>query len=476
MKRKDLQHLNLNSTSFNTAPKSSTHTVIEGIDIRQNYSAKDVEAIELDFAAGFAPFVRGISPLMYVQQPWNSELLPATNALEAGNISYRKQLALGQKNLLFDLSSQTTAGSFTIDTVEDLNVLLAQLPLAKITATIRTNEALLPLLAQYFVAAQEQGIDPKLLHGNLQYDALDFTDESAPLLQKAILDSLVYTSQYMPNFKILSLSNSSLKERNSTAAQEIAYSLAQGLALVTAGVQAQLPLDYVASQVVFSWTVGVNHFMEIAKMRAARLLWAKLIRRFEPKNEQTLALSIQAQTQTWGTEPTGDLTRTMVASTAAIFGGTQALSLAFDHPSYGEHTALQLHKFIQEEMKATKTVDPWAGSYYVEHTTLTLAEQAWNILATIDPTDPIAHLVSQTVPQKESSQQQIADTTSPRDPIQAQRLASVKAQRNIKKVEAALARLTQAATQSTSNLFALAIEAARERATTEEIQRALLSK
>lgn len=477
MKRKDLQHLNLNSTSFNTVPMSAACTVIEGIDIRQNYTAKEVEDIEpIDFAAGFAPFVRGISSLMYVQQPWNIQLLPATHALEAGNTSYRKQIALGQKNLLFDLSSQTTAGSLTIQTVEDVKILLAQLPLAEITTTIRTNEALLPLFAMYLVTAQELGIDTKHLRGNLQYDVLDFTTDSAPSLQKAILDSLVYTAQYMPHFKVLSLSNGYLKKINSTADQEVAYSLAQGLTLVTAGIKAQLPVDYAASQVVFSWTVGVNYFMEIAKMRATRLLWSKLISSLEPKNEQTLALPIQAQTQTWGTETTGDLTPTTLAATAAIFGGAQALAIAFDHPSYGEHTALQLHKFIQEEMKATKTVDPWAGSYYVEHTTLTLAEQAWNTLKTINSADSIAHLVTQVALQKESSQQRDTDTTSAIDPIQVQRTASIKAQRDTKKVEAALTQLSQAAANPNANLLALAIEAAKERATTEEIQLALLSK
>ena len=471
MKRKDLQHLNLDSVSLSTASTSSATTAIEGLVIQKKYTEGDIEALEtIDFAAGFAPYVRGISPLMYVQQPWQIQLIPATNQVEAANSSYRKQIALGQKNLLFDLSSSTSAGGLTIYTVEDVKILFNQLPLTEISATIRTNEALLPLLAMYIVAAQEQGIETKLLRGNLQYDVLDFTVESTPSLQKAILDSLNYTYRHMPHFKVLSLSNQHLKKGNFTADQEIAYSLAQGLTYIKAGVDAQIPIDSIASQFTFSWYAGANYFMEIAKMRAARLVWSRLIQSFHPKNEQSLALTIQTQTELWGKEINNDLTRVTTASTAAIFGGTQALAIAFDHPAYGEHTALQLHQFIQSEMKATKTVDPWAGSYYVEHTTLALAEKAWNILEAITSMEDIT-------PQEEQDirKQNTQTTTLAVDEEQMKRLAITKAQRNTQKVEETLTRLTQAVANPNSNLLTVTIEAVKERATVEEIQLALLS-
>ncbi|WP_158961250.1 methylmalonyl-CoA mutase family protein [Myroides fluvii] len=475
MKRKDVQHLNLNSTSFNTASTPSVSTTIEGMVIQQKYEKEDIEALDaVDFAAGFAPYVRGISPLMYVQQPWEIQLLPATNQLEAGNISYRKQIALGQKHLLFDLSPSTSAGGFSIHTVEDVKILIDQLPLAEITATIRTNEALLPLLAMYIVAAQEQGIDTKFLRGNLQYDAFDFAPNTITPLHKAILDSLDYTYQHMPHFKVLSLSNHHLKKKKLSADQEIAYSLAQGLTYIKSGVSEKIPIDYIASQVTFSWYTGVNYFMEIAKMRATRWLWSRLVHSFHPKSEQSLALTIQTQTERWGADTKDDLTRVTTASTTAVFGGTQALAIAFDHTAYGEHTALQLHQFMQEEMKATKTVDPWAGSYYVEHTTLALAEKAWNILEEICPTDDLVAISLQK--EHETQQQQNGDTTAffP-DTMQKERQAVIKVERDTQKVEWALTQLTQGVSNPTHNLLALAIEAVKVRATTEEIQRALFS-
>jgi|GEM_PF-5927568 len=475
MKRKDLQHLKWETSSFPTPSTAATaSTTLEGISIQQRYTEEDVNFLEaFDYAAGFAPYVRGISPLMYVQQPWKIQQSLPTHTLEEANSTYHTQIQQGQKDLVFDFYStenqqkSTQSKGLLVQNIEEMKLLLHQLPLTDVVATIRTDEAFLPLLALYLVAAEEEGIAMKLLRGNLQYDAFSFVPAHAAILQQAIYDSLVYVNQYVPHFQVLSLSNQQLKKANCTADQEIAYTVMQGLTYITAGLKAQIPVDYTATHLAVVWQMGLNPLMDIAKMRAIRLLWARALHAFDPKNEQALTLHLHAQLPTKQEGEKEDITAATIAATAAIFGGAQTLVLGKDAVIQEEYTVKQLDVFLQEEMKGTKTIDPWAGSYYLENLTFHIAEKAWEIVQhKEDPMHMASDFLLSIQPKANGlEKEQRARTVSKATPLQ----------RDEQKVDTALVQLKNAVLHSNDNLLALAIEAVRARATTTEIQQALLS-
>ena len=472
MKRKDLQHLKWDAASFPPPSTTTAGTTLEGIFIQQHYTEEDIEAIEtIDFAAGFAPFVRGISPLMYVQKPWTIQLPLSTTSLEEANAFYHAQLKQGLKELVLDLlAPDTTKKSIpqkglVIDHVEQMKLLVQQIPLATITPVIRTDEAFLPLLAMYLVAAEEEGIDRKLLRGKVQYDAFSFHPSHATIVHQAIRDSLSYAKEHVPNVQVLSISNQQIKKANGTADQEIAYAIAQGLAYVSAGLQAHIPVDYTATHLSYTYQMGNNPLMDMAKMRATRLVWARALHSFHPKNEQALALHLHAQVST-DSEAKEYVSQATLAATAAICGGAQ--TLVVEPTSQGESCGLQLHAFLQEEMKTTKTVDPFGGSYYLEHLTLTLADKAWSLLENMGEasnfTPAFLHSLLQQDPVAKPKEVIAKAATS---------IETLPQQRDTQKVEAALTQLQQAVGCTTDNLLALAMEAVRVRATTAEIQQAL---
>ncbi|WP_410880066.1 methylmalonyl-CoA mutase family protein [Myroides sp. DW712] len=478
MKRKDLQHLKWDASSFPTPSTAIVGTTPTGTPNQQHYTEEDIECLEeIDFAAGFAPFVRGISPLMYVQQPWKIQHALQNNTLEEANSFYHTQIERGQKDLFFDFHSSKSQQEsshikrFAIQSVEEMKLLLHQLPLGDVIATIRTDEAFLPLLALYLVAAEEEGIPMKLLRGNLQYDSFGFVPAHAAILQRAIHDSLVYVSQYAPHFQVLSLSNQQLKKANCTADQEIAYTVMQGLTYVSAGRKAQIPVDYTATHLAVIWQMGLNPLMEIAKMRAIRLVWARTLHAFEPKNEQALALHLHAQLPTKEENEKEDLTTATIASTAAIFGGAQTLVVGQNAVIQTAYTVEQLHTFLQKEIKGANTVDPWGGSYYLENLTFRIAEKAWEIVQQKEDTMHLSSdfllSIQQNLNEQELQEKAKATTVSKDIPLPLQR--------DTQKVNTALAQLKNAVLYSNGNLLALAIDAARARATKTEIQQALLS-
>lgn len=507
MKRKDLNHLKIDAIAFQSDSNSFTGKTIDGIYIASKYTEEDIALLEdIDLAAGFAPYVRGIDTLMYVQKPWQIKQPLHEIVAENCNTFYHNQLAEHQKEITLALHTITQKGldssslnaeqltehtGVILDTVEDMKVLLHQLPLSEIAVSIQTGEAILPILAFYIVAAQEQGIDTKTLNGNLYFDGLEINQNSsafhASTSTKIHRDSLVYMRQYMPKFNVLSFSNNSLKQLNVTADQEVAFTLIQGIHYIKMGLEAQIPIDYLASHLSFSWTVGLNHFMEIAKMRAARLLWAKLIKPFNPKNEQSLALHIHAQTaiDTKVTTAAIDhLTPSTIEAATAVFGGVQSLQIQ----TSTSDMAFAIHHFLELETKSCKTIDPWAGSYYVEKLTLDIADKAWSLLeemkelelAEINPVvTHILHKTKATTLAEEQTDTEKKPTPDAVNKIQlikhqySKRLEQIKSNRDTQKVQVALTQLTAGKATQEGNLLALAIEAARERATIAEIQKAL---
>lgn len=505
MKRKDLNHLKIDATAFQSKTDSTTSKTVDGIRIESRYTEEAIALLEdIDLAAGFAPYVRGIDALMYVQKPWQIKQSSPEIEAEKCNRFYRNQVAKHEKEITLDLHAITQKGlespslnaeqttdstGVILDTVEDMKVLLNQLPLSEISVSIQTGEAILPILAFYIVAAQELGIDTQALRGDLHYDGLEINQNSlafnSSTSTKIHTDSLVYMHQYMPKFNVLSFSNNTLKRLNVTADQEVAFSLIQGLQLIKIGLQAQIPIDYLASHLSFTWTLGLNHFMEIAKMRAARLLWSKLIKPFNPKNEQSLALHINTQTASdtkVTTNPIDHLTPSTIEAATAVFGGVQSLQIQTSLSANSDMTNA-IHHYLELETKSCKTIDPWAGSYYVEKLTLDIADKAWNLIEEMKELEltEIHPALIRSLEVSKSEKVIEEQTNTEKKPAfdaviikqYSERLEQLKANRDVQKVQAALTQLTANKSTSEDNLVALAIEAARARATIEEIQTAL---
>jgi len=536
MKRKDIQHIKVSSESNNEKAIESTENFLtaEGIELKKIYSEKDIQGLEhLDFGAGFAPNLRGPYSTMYVRRPWTVRQYAGFSTAEESNAFYRRNLAAGQKGLsiAFDLPTHRGYDSdhervvgdvgkagVAIDSVEDMKVLFDQIPLDEMSVSMTMNGAVLPIMAFYIVAAEEQGVKPELLSGTIQNDILkEFMVRNTYIYpptpsMKIIADIFDFTSKKMPKFNSISISGYHMQEAGATADIELAYTLADGLEYIRTGLAAGMKIDEFAPRLSFFWAIGMNHFMEIAKMRAGRMLWAKLLKQFNPKDEKSLALRTHCQTSGWSLteqDPFNNVARTCIEAAAAAFGGTQslhtnALDEAIALPTdFSARIARNTQIFLQEETKITKTVDPWAGSYYVEKLTDEIAHKAWQLIQEVEELDGMTKAIEAGIPKLrieeaaarkqariDSSQDIIVGVNKYRlekeDPLhildvdnqmvrrqQLEQLERIKATRNTEKVKETLHKLTEAAKSGEGNLLELAVDAARNRATLGEISDAL---
>jgi len=387
---------------------SSDWQTSENIPVKQVYTRKDIDKLEhLDFAAGLAPFLRGPYSTMYVMRPWTIRQYAGFSTAEESNAFYRRNLAAGQKGLsvAFDLPTHRGYDSdhervvgdvgkagVAIDSVLDMKVLFDQIPLDQMSVSMTMNGAVLPILAFYIVAALEQGVKLEQLTGTIQNDILkEFMVRNTyiyppEMSMRIIADIFEYSSKNMPHFNSISVSGYHMQEAGATADIELAYTLADGLEYLRTGINAGMDIDSFAPRISFFWGIGMNHFMEIAKMRAARMLWAKIVKQFNPKNPKSMALRTHCQTSGWSLteqDPFNNVARTCVEAMGAALGHTQslhtnALDEAIALPTdFSARIARNTQLFIQEETQITRSVDPWAGSYYVENLTNELANKAW---------------------------------------------------------------------------------------------------
>ena len=536
MKRKDLQHITLTEKpkTVNHQNNSETFTTAEGIAVKQHYSEEDIQGLEhIGFAAGFAPNLRGPYSTMYVRRPWTIRQYAGFSTAEESNAFYRRNLEAGQKGLsvAFDLATHRGYDSdhervvgdvgkagVAIDSVEDMKVLFDQIPLGEMSVSMTMNGAVLSIMAFYIVAAEEQGVAPKQLSGTIQNDILKefmvrntYIYPPAPSM-KIIADIFEYTSRNMPKFNSISISGYHMQEAGATADIELAYTLADGLEYIRTGLSAGMKIDDFAPRLSFFWAIGMNHFMEIAKMRAGRMLWAKLLQQFNPEDQKSLALRTHCQTSGWSLteqDPFNNVARTCIEAAAAAFGGTQslhtnALDEAIALPTdFSARIARNTQIFLQEETKITKTVDPWAGSYYVESLTNEIAQKAWALIQEVEELGGMTKAIEAGIPKlriEEAAARKQARIDSGQDIIvgvnkyrlekedplhilevdnqtvrkqQIERLESIKASRDNQKVSECLQKLTEAARSGEGNLLSLAVDAARHRATLGEISDAL---
>jgi len=536
MKRKDLQHISLsitNSKKTSSQDISNSNTA-EDILVKSSYSKDDISHLKhLNFVAGIAPNLRGPYSTMYVRRPWTIRQYAGFSTAEESNAFYRRNLAAGQKGLsvAFDLATHRGYDSdhervvgdvgkagVAIDSVEDMKVLFDQIPLDKMSVSMTMNGAVLPIMAFYIVAAEEQGADQKLLAGTIQNDILkEFMVRNTYIYpptssMKIISDIFEYTTANMPKFNSISISGYHMQEAGATCDIELAYTLADGLEYIRKGIDAGMDIDAFAPRLSFFWAIGMNHFMEIAKMRAARMLWAKLVKQFNPKNTKSLALRTHCQTSGWSLteqDPFNNVARTCIEATAAALGGTQslhtnALDEAIALPTdFSARIARNTQIYLQEETHITKTVDPWAGSYYVENLTNDIAEKAWVLIQEVEELGGMTKAIEAGIPKmriEEAAARKQARIDSEQDIIvgvnkyrlekedplhilevdntivrksQIERLDKLKEDRNTEKVQICLTNLSEAAETGKGNLLALAVNAARERATLGEISDAL---
>ncbi|MCX7550051.1 methylmalonyl-CoA mutase [Xanthomarina sp. F2636L] len=546
MSRKNIQHITL-KTDLETEKSlvNSVFNTAENIDVKSTYSKDDLSNLEhLNFVAGISPYLRGPYSTMYVRRPWTIRQYAGFSTAEESNSFYRRNLAAGQKGLsvAFDLATHRGYDSdhvrvfgdvgkagVAIDSVEDMKVLFDQIPLDKMSVSMTMNGAVLPIMAFYIVAAEEQGVKPEQLAGTIQNDILkEFMVRNTYIYpptpsMKIISDIFEYTSKNMPKFNSISISGYHMQEAGATGDIELAYTLADGLEYIRKGIDAGMDIDTFAPRLSFFWAIGMNHFMEIAKMRAARMLWAKMVKQFHPKNKKSLALRTHCQTSGWSLteqDPFNNVARTCIEAAAAAFGGTQslhtnALDEAIALPTdFSARIARNTQIYLQEETKITKTVDPWAGSFYVEKLTNDIAQNAWKLIEEVEELGGMTKAIEAGIPKlriEEAAARKQARIDSgediivgvnkyrldQEDPIatlevdnqtvrtqQVERLNKIKAERDTDKVKKALANLTEAARiwtknskdsllKENNNLLALAVEAARERATLGEISDAL---
>jgi len=533
MNRKKVQHIVLEGVKTKATSKKPFETA-ENISVQSSYSEQDTEDLEhLNFAAGTAPFLRGPYSTMYVQRPWTIRQYAGFSTAEDSNAFYKRNLKAGQKGLsvAFDLPTHRGYDSdhkrvvgdvgkagVAIDSVEDMKLLFDEIPLDQMSVSMTMNGAVLPIMAFYIVAAQEQGVEMDQLSGTIQNDILkEFMVRNTYIYppeasMKIVSDIFEYTSKHMPKFNSISISGYHMQEAGATADIELAYTLANGLEYIRKGLDAGLEIDTFAPRLSFFWGIGMNHFMEVAKLRAARMLWAKIVKKFNPKNPKSLALRTHCQTSGWSLteqDPFNNVARTCIEATAAIFGGTQslhtnALDEAIALPTdFSARIARNTQLYLQKETNITKTVDPWAGSYYVEKLTHEIAEKAWSHIEEVEALGGMTKAIKSGVPKlriEEAAARKQARIDSGQDTIvgvnkfklenedalhilevdnelvraqQLERLNHTKTQRNSEKVKLILEKLTKAAANGSENLLALAVEAARHRATLGEISDAL---
>jgi methylmalonyl-CoA mutase len=534
--RKNIQHIKLIRKQRTDNRQSTTdnfHTA-EGIELKPSYSEADIENLEhIGFGAGFSPNLRGPYATMYVRRPWTIRQYAGFSTAEESNAFYRRNLAAGQKGLsvAFDLATHRGYDSdhervvgdvgkagVAIDSVEDMKVLFDKIPLDEMSVSMTMNGAVLPIMAFYIVAAEEQGVTPELLSGTIQNDILkEFMVRNTYIYpptpsMKIIADIFEYTSKKMPKFNSISISGYHMQEAGATADIELAYTLADGLEYIRTGLATGMKIDEFAPRLSFFWAIGMNHFMEIAKMRAGIILWAKLLKQFNPNDEKSLALRTHCQTSGWSLteqDPFNNVARTVIEAAAAAFGGTQslhtnALDEAIALPTdFSARIARNTQIFLQDETKICKTVDPWAGSYYVESLTAEIAEKAWALIEEVEELGGMTKAIEAGIPKLrieeaaarkqariDSSQDIIVGVNKYRlekeDPLhildvdnqmvrkqQIEQLEQIKANRDNNKVKACLEKLTDCAKNANDNLLSLAVEAARNRATLGEISDAL---
>jgi methylmalonyl-CoA mutase len=487
----------------------------------------------LNYAAGIQPFLRGPYSTMYVMRPWTIRQYAGFSTAEESNAFYRRNLASGQKGLsvAFDLATHRGYDSdhervvgdvgkagVAIDSIEDMKILFDQIPLNKMSVSMTMNGAVLPVLAFYIVAALEQGAKLEELAGTIQNDILkEFMVRNTyiyppEMSMRIIADIFEYTSRFMPKFNSISISGYHMQEAGATADIELAYTLADGLEYLRTGTKAGIKIDDFAPRLSFFWAIGMNHFMEIAKLRAARLLWAKIVNKFGPKNPKSLALRTHSQTSGWSLteqDPFNNVARTCIEAMAAALGHTQslhtnALDEAIALPTdFSARIARNTQIYLQEETNICKVVDPWAGSYYVESLTNELAHKAWDLIEDVEKLGGMSKAIETGIPKmriEEASARKQGRIDSGRDTIvgvnkyrldkedpidildvdnaavresQIKRLQKLKAERNNTEVQAALSAITNAARDGNANLLELSIVAAKKRATLGEISDAI---
>ena len=533
----DFSDIKLNSAVKQTAATSENQDVWntpEGIPVKKQFAKEDIsEAEHLGYAAGVPPFLRGPYSAMYAMRPWTVRQYAGFSTAEESNAFYRRNLAAGQKGLsvAFDLATHRGYDSdhprvtgdvgkagVAIDSILDMEILFDQIPLDKMSVSMTMNGAVLPIMAFYIAAARKQGVSLDKLSGTIQNDILKefmvrntYIYPPAPSM-KIIGDIFDYTTKNMPKFNSISISGYHMQEAGATADIELAYTLADGMEYIRTGLKSGLKIDEFAPRLSFFWAVGMNHFMEIAKMRAARMLWAKIIKSFNPKNPKSMALRTHSQTSGWSLseqDPFNNVARTCIEAMAAGLGGTQslhtnALDEAIALPTdFSARIARNTQIFIQDETQMTKAVDPWAGSYYVEYLTQEIAKKAWALIEEVEELGGMAKAIETGVPKlriEEASARKQARLDSGQDILvgvnkfqteeksnieilevdntvvrtsQIERLNKMKADRNSEVVAANLAALEKCAGTGEGNLLELAVEAAENFATLGEISDAL---
>ena len=506
----------------------------EQIEVKPRFGKEDIEKLEhLNYAAGIPPYLRGPYSTMYAVRPWTIRQYAGFSTAEESNAFYRRNLEAGQKGLsvAFDLathrgydsdhprvSGDVGKAGVAIDSVEDMKILFDQIPLDKMSVSMTMNGAVIPIMAFYIIAAEEQGVKPEQLSGTIQNDILkEFMVRNTYIYppepsMKIIGDIFEYTSQNMPRFNSISVSGYHMQEAGATCDIELAYTLADGLEYLRTGIEAGMNIDDFAPRISFFWAIGMNHFMEIAKMRAARLLWAKIVKSFNPKNPKSLSLRTHSQTSGWSLteqDPFNNVARTTVEAMAAALGHTQslhtnALDEAIALPTdFSARIARNTQLFLQEETGITKAVDPWAGSYYVEYLTDKIARRAWSLIGEVEELGGMAKAIETGIPKmriEEAAARKQARIDSGKDTIvgvnkfqtdekseievlevdnvkvrqsQIERINKMKEDRDDAAVQSTLDKLTECAESGEGNLLALAVNAARERATLGEISDAM---
>jgi methylmalonyl-CoA mutase C-terminal domain/methylmalonyl-CoA mutase N-terminal domain len=508
----------------------NTWNTPEKIRIKGLYTAEDLENMEhLEYAAGIQPFLRGPYSTMYVMKPWTVRQYAGFSTAEESNAFYRRNLAAGQKGLsvAFDLPTHrgydadhprvvgdVGKAGVSICSVEDMKVLFDQIPLGKMSVSMTMNGAVLPILAFYIVAAQEQGVALADMQGTIQNDILkEFMVRNTYIYppefsMKIIGDIFAYTSKNMPKFNSISISGYHIQEAGASNDIEMAYTLADGLEYLRTGIKAGIDIDAFAPRLSFFWGIGMNHFMEIAKMRAARMLWAKIVNRFNPKNPKSLSLRTHCQTSGWSLteqDPFNNVARTCIEAMGAALGGTQsmhtnALDEAIALPTdFSARIARNTQIYIQQETQICRSIDPWAGSYYVESLTNELAHKAWEHIEEVEKLGGMAKAIETGIPKlriEEAAARKQARIDSGEDVIvginkyrlekeapidilnvdntavresQVKRLQELRSHRDPAAVESALNAITECVKIGKGNLLELAVEAARVRATLGEI-------
>ncbi len=534
--RPDFSKLQFSSFSFPAAEDTTSKPWMspEQITIHPSYSKEASESyLHTAFTSGIPPYLRGPYATMYTSRAWTIRQYAGFSTAKDSNAFYRRNLAAGQRGLsvAFDLATHRGYDSdhsrvtgdvgkagVAIDSVLDMKILFDQIPLDKMSVSMTMNGAVLPILAFYIVAAEEQGVQPHQLNGTIQNDILKefmvrntYIYPPAPSM-RIVADIFEYTSKHMPRFNSISISGYHMHEAGAPAHLELAYTLADGLEYIRTGLKAGIAIDDFAPRLSFFWGIGMNFFMEVAKMRAGRLLWSKIVQQFNPKNPKSMALRTHCQTSGWSLteqDPYNNVARTCVEALAAVLGGTQSLHTnsldeAIALPTdFSARIARNTQLYIEKETGVTRVVDPLGGSYYVEYLTAQLVEKAWALIEEVEALGGMTKAIESGIPKMRIEQAAAAkqaridsgvdvivgvnkyrveekpdfdilevDNTAVRNE-QLERIQHLKANRNQSEVEESLGNLTQAATTGQGNLLALAIDAARKRATLGEISFAL---